>query len=337
MEIKKYFVVAILAICFLSLIIGGFNSAVQNAKSEKAQKIKNAFSGGIPKIALIKLNGVIDASEGQASFLTDDYGAQGLLKSLKDANADKSVKAIIIKINSPGGTVATSQNIYHEIMRIRKNKPVVAVMEDVAASGGYYIASAADRIIAQEGTLTGSIGVIFQTMDAHKLLTEKLGIKSNVIKSGTFKDAGSASREMTPQERELFQNIINDAYGQFLTAIENGRIKTENIYNVPKRNLDNTTLKKYADGRIFTGKQAYEYGFVDMLGDMYLAEEITNKMTAQIYGNSYSKLPVVNYNSQSSFSQMLFGGAETLFKGDSIKSCLPKSYNMQAKLLYLWE
>ena len=337
MDKKNFFVIALLSICFLSLLVGSFNSAIQHIKSEKVQKIKNVFSENAPKIALIRLNGIIDAAEGQSGFLSEDFGAQNLLKSLKTAKEDNSVKAIIIKINSPGGTVATSQNIYHEIMRIRKNKPVIVVMEDVAASGGYYIASAADRIIAQEGTLTGSIGVIFQTMDAHRLLTDKLGIKSNVIKSGSFKDAGSATREMTAQERALFQNIVEDSYSQFLNAIENGRIKTADIYNVPKRQLDKTTLKKYADGRIFTGKQAYEYGFVDMLGDMELAQEVANKMTAQIYGKYYSKLPVVNYNSPSGFSQMLFGGAEALFGGDSIKSYLPKSYSMSGKLLYLWE
>lgn len=337
MDRKNYFVGAIILICFLSLIVGSFNTAIQNIKSEKTQKLQNVLSGSAPKIALIKLNGIIEASESQTGFLTEDFGATNLLKSLKLAKEDNSVKAIIIKINSPGGTVATSQNIYHEIMRIRKNKPVIVVMEDVAASGGYYIASAADRIIAQEGTLTGSIGVIFQTMDAHKLLTDKLGLKSNVIKSGTFKDAGSASREMTPQERVLFQNIVNDSYGQFLNAIENGRINNSDIYNIPKRNLDKVTLKKYADGRIFTGKQAYEYGFVDMLGDMELAQEITNKMTAQLYGKSYSKLPVVNYNTPSGFSQMLLGGAEAIFNGDSLKTYLPKSYNMSGKLLYLWE
>ena len=334
---KQYFVIAILVICALSLVVGAFNTASQNIKSEKTKKLQTMLSGGSPKIALVKLNGVIEASENQTNLFSEDYGAQNILKSLKTARDDNSVKAVILQINSPGGTVATSQNIYYEILRVRKNKPVIVVMEDVAASGGYYIASAADRIIAQEGTLTGSIGVIMQTVDAHKLFSDKLGLKSNVMKSGAFKDAGSSTREMTAQERALFQNIVNEAYNQFLTAIENGRVGRNDNYSIPRQNLDKTTLKKYADGRIFTGNQAYNYGFIDMLGDIELAQNVAQKMADEKFDKNFMKLPVVNYNSQSGFSQLLFGASESIFKINPLKSYMPQSVNMSGKLLYLWE
>jgi len=313
------------------------NTAMQKAKieNEKTQKLQNIFSN-TSKIALIRLNGIIDANEGQANFLSEDFGAQNILKSLKMAKTDNSVKAVVLKINSPGGTVATSQNIYYEILRLRKIKPVVVVMEDVAASGGYYIASASDRIVAQEGTLTGSIGVIMQTMDAHRFLTDKLGLKSNVIKSGSFKDAGSATREMTAQERALFQNIVDDAYSQFVTAIENGRINRIDTYKAHKQDLTKNTLKKYADGRIFTGAQAYKYGFVDMLGDLELGQIIAAQMASERFHRDFTKLPLVNYNAQSNFSQMLFGATESLFQSD-LKSYFPISMNMSKKPLYLWE
>ena len=339
-KLQNIFVIGILTICFLSLIVGGFNTTIQGfkAKNEKAKKLKNIFGTGSPKIALIQLNGLISAGEGQNNFFSESNSAQNVLKSLKCAKKDNSVKAIILKINSPGGTVATSQNIYYEVLRLRQTKPVVVVMEDVAASGGYYIASGADRIIAQEGTLTGSIGVIMQTMDAHKLLTDKLGLKSNVIKSGAFKDAGSSSREMSPQERELFQNIVNDSYNQFISAITKGRVQRNDKYSVPKKDLTKENLKKYSDGRIFTGHQAYNYGFVDILGDMETAQQIATKMASEKFSKNMGKnLPVVNYNEMSNFSQMIFGAQEAFFKGDSIKNYLPDSMTMSKKPLYLWE
>ena len=334
---KQIFVWAILIICALSLVVGAFNTTVQNIKSEKTQKLQTVLAGGSPRIALIKLNGMIEASENQAGLFSEDFGAQNILKSLKAARDDNSVKAVILQINSPGGTVAMSQNIYYEILRVRNLKPVVAVMEDVAASGGYYIASAADRIIAQEGTLTGSIGVIMQTVDAHKLFSDKLGLKSNVMKSGTFKDAGSATREMTQRERELFQNIVNEAYNQFLNAIATGRIARQDNYSVEKQNLSAENLSKYADGRIFTGNQAYNYGFVDMLGDVELAQNVAHKMANEKFGKNFLKLPVSNYNAPSGFSQFFFGASESLFNYNTLKSYMPQSINMSGKLLYLWE
>lgn len=336
---KNFVVILILIISFVSLIVGSLNSTTNNVKveNEKTSKLKEAFSSGSSKIALIKLNGIIDSSESQASFLSEDLSASNLLKSLKLAREDKSVKAVIVEINSPGGTVAASQNIYNEIMRLRKIKPVIAVMDDIAASGGYYIASAADRIIAQEGTLTGSIGVIMQTMDAHKLLSDKLGLKSNVIKSGLYKDSGSATRAMTDDERALFQNIVNDSYSQFLVAIEQGRINRDDKYLVEKAELTLSNLEKYADGRIFTGRQANQLGFIDMIGDIELAKNLASKMASEKFKKDYSNIPVNIYSAPSNFSQKFFGATESMFKGNSLNQYFPNSMNMSKVPLYLWE
>lgn len=338
-EYKSFVVILILIISFISLIVGSLNSNVNNAKveNEKASKLKGAFTSSSAKIALIKLNGIIDSSDSQAGFLSEDLSASNLLKSLKLAREDRSVKAVIVEINSPGGTVAASQNIYNEIMRIRKIKPVVVVMDDVAASGGYYIASAADRIIAQEGTLTGSIGVIMQTMDAHKLLTEKLGVKSNVIKSGLYKDAGSATREMTSDERQLFQDIVNDSYKQFVLAIEQGRVNRDDKYMTKKQELSKMNLEKYADGRVFTGHQAHEFGFIDAVGDIELAKDFASKMASEKFKKDFSNLPVNVYSAPSSFSQKFFGITENIFKGNTLNQYLPNSMNMSKIPLYLWE
>lgn len=338
-KFKKYFVLSLLVICFLSLIVGAFNSIALNskAKNEKTKKLQNVFKSSSSKIALIKLNGIIEASENQTSFLSQDLSSQNVLKSLKRARLDNSVKGVLLKINTPGGTVAMSQNIYQEIIRLRKIKPIIVLMEDVAASGGYYIACASDRIVAQEGTLTGSIGVIMQTMDAHKLIVDKLGLKPNVIKSGAFKDAGSSTREMTQQERFLFQNIVNDSYNQFLIAIENGRVKRNDNYSTPKQTLTKENLYKYADGRIFTGRQALNLGFVDMLGDIDIAIFELIKMSGEKFKTDLSRMPVMEYNESQGFSQMLFGATNSIFKQNSFEKYLPASMNMSNVPLYLWE
>lgn len=177
-----------------------------------------------------------------------------IIKRLRRLRKRKDIKAIILRINSPGGSVASVQEIYQEIMAIRKEKKiVVASMGDVAASGGYYVAAAADKIVANPGTLTGSIGVIME-MGNFQELFKKIGVKLEVIKSGKYKDSGSPHRSLTQEERKIFQGVINDAYDQFVRAIMDGR------------NMDKKKVLSFANGRIFTGRQAFERGLVDKLG-----------------------------------------------------------------------
>ena len=199
----------VVVLCILSLILGFFAIDKNEAYIGENKTGKNIISN-TNKVAVIELDGVI-ASSSESNFFAKEANAANMLKSLKLAKEDSEIQGVILKINSPGGTVAMSQNIYNQIINIRENKPVIAVMDDVAASGGYYIASAADRIIAQDGTLTGSIGVIFSFMDYHNLLTNKLNVDQVVIKSGKFKDIGSSTRAMLPEEKEFLMRLMKSA------------------------------------------------------------------------------------------------------------------------------
>lgn len=168
-----------------------------------------------------------------------------------------SVKAVVLRVNSPGGAVAPSQEIFQEILKFRREtgKRVVASLGSVAASGGYYIAAAADRIVANPGSITGSIGVIMQIPNLGGLL-QKVGIKTTVIKSGDNKDLGSITRDLTDAERRILQEVMDDVHSQFIEAVAAGR------------HMDRARVEPLADGRIFSGRQALGLGLVDELGDL---------------------------------------------------------------------
>lgn len=312
----------VLILCIISIFLGFLCIDTENS----------TYQGN--KIAVMELEGMIVSSY-ESGFFTKDTTSAAVLKSLKSAALDPNIKGIILKINSPGGTVAMSQNIYNQIIEIRKNKPVVAVIDDVAASGGYYIASAADRIVAQNGSLTGSIGVIFSFMDFHNFLIDKLDINPVVIKSGKYKDIGSCMRQMTPDEKKLMQNIIDDSYNQFLDAIRVGRIQRNDTYSAEKTQLKEVILKTHADGRVFTGNQAKHLGFVDVIGGEEMAQAMIEKMAQEKFMNNY-KAKLVLYNKKSAineyFSNFTEYGAKSQFK-----DLLPASMILNKRLLYLWE
>ena len=205
-------------------------------------------------VAVIPLYGVITQGSSSRSW---DRGSQQIAKRIKTLAGKKEVKAIVLDINSPGGSVGAVQEIYSAVLRAKAEtkKPFVARFGDVSASGGYYVASACDVIVAQPGTITGSIGVIFSVSNFEGLM-KKVGMRSEVVKSGKFKDMGSMSREMTPEERKLLQAMIDDSYDQFVTAVAQGR------------KMDLEKVKLLADGRIYTGRQGKEAGLVDKLGDL---------------------------------------------------------------------
>jgi protease-4 len=206
-----------------------------------------------------------------------------LLKSLRDMGKSRSVRGIVLRINSPGGSVGASQEIQAMVMRVRNEykKPVFVSMGDVAASGGYYIASAADRIYALKGTLTGSIGVIMEKPDISQL-AEKLGITMENIKTGKFKDSGMMTRSLTPDEKAMFDNLIMNTYGQFLTDVLITRedridkamrtISPEHWSKYAFATPENTSARGYltvmADGRAYTGEQGLELGLVDDIGTL---------------------------------------------------------------------
>jgi protease-4 len=195
------------------------------------------------KIALVRIEGMIVSSE-------------KIVDELNDYADDSSIKAIVIRVDSPGGGVVASQEIYNAVRNARKSgKKIVVSMGALAASGGYYVAAPADKIVANPGTLTGSIGVIMEFATIEKLL-EKIGVKGMVIKAGEYKDIGSPFRDMTEQERKLIQGVMDDVHAQFIQAVAEGR------------GLPLASVQAIADGRIFTGRQAMDLKLVDKLGDL---------------------------------------------------------------------
>lgn len=211
-------------------------------------------SGGSgDKIAIVELNDVIVSSE-------------KTVEQIKRFREDKTIKAIILRVNTPGGGVAASQEIYEEVKKTRDSGKIIVVsMGSIAASGGYYISMGSSLIIANPGTLTGSIGVIAQFMSI-KDLADKLGITQTTIKSGNLKDAGSPFRPMNDSDKAYFQDVVDNSFGQFLDVVSR------------ERKMDMETLRKYANGRVFTGLQAKEYGLIDSLGTFEDAIRITGKM-----------------------------------------------------------
>lgn len=175
---------------------------------------------------------------------------------------DESIKAIILQINSPGGGVGATQEIYREVQKITTQKPVVAAMGSVAASGGYYVAAPATKIVSNPGTITGSIGVFIQFVRLEELMT-KIGVELEIVKSGEFKDMGSPDRKLTQRDREIINALIKDLQSQFVAAVASGR------------SLSVQKVREIADGRIFSGARAKDLGLVDVLGNFQDAVEIT--------------------------------------------------------------
>lgn len=252
----------VVGIVFIAAMLGGGSSV-----EEETPTLAGASGNSL---AVVRIEGVIQPGE-DMSFWT---------QSFKAIEKNKRVRGVVVRVNSPGGAVGTSQELYEMIKRLRDaNKTVYISMGDVAASGGYYLSAAADRIYALNGTLTGSIGVIFSTPEI-SALAEKIGITENTVTSGKFKDAGSPFRPMKPEERALFDNLIQDTYNQFLDDVLAGRAKTIQaacaklapgewtalLLDNPANKEPRDYLKSIADGRVLTGRQALKVGLVDEIG-----------------------------------------------------------------------
>jgi protease-4 len=331
---------SIIGLCLLSIIIGIINTVtVKNVKPDntfKSKSIQKLFASG-NKIALVSLQGEI-SSESSGDIFGDMNTAESLRRALIKTIDDSSVKGVLIKINSPGGTVGMSQEIHSTILRLRKKKPVVVSVSDLNASGGYYISCAADRIYSEPGSLVGSIGVIMNTINAKELMTNKLGIQSTVIKSGKFKDLASPYRPLMPEEKVLLQNLINNTYNQFLNAIIVGRVNRNDTYKIEKVQLKEATLRKYADGRVFTGEVAKQLGFVDSTGGLYEAQKAVQQMAKSRFNLISSDLPIVNYNKPSGLSEFLFNASETMMPNkDMVKKSIPFSTKYPHQPLFVWE
>jgi protease IV len=202
---------------------------------------RRPFSFG-DKIAIVEIKGIITQST-------------EIIEEMRQYAEDETVKAVILRIDSPGGGVGPSQEIHREVVKLKTKKKVLASMGSVAASGGYYIACASDLIVANPGTITGSIGVVMEFTNLEELL-KKIGVKGVVLKGGEHKDIGSPFREMTPGEKRIMQDVIDNVHQQFIKAVAEGR-KMEQAKVIP-----------VADGRIFTGEQAKQFGLVDEMGNL---------------------------------------------------------------------
>ena len=207
------------------------------------------------KIGVVTIGGVI----------TDSLE---ITEIIEEYRKDSSIVAVVLRIDSPGGGVAASQEIYDAVVELKKKKKVVVSMGSVAASGGLLIACAGDKIVANPGTITGSISAIMQFANLEELL-KKVGVKSSVVKSGQYKDIGSPMREMTPEERILIQELVDDIYNQFIDVI------------VRDRKLTREQVVAIGDGRVFSGRKALEYGLVDQLGDMASAARLASELAGK--------------------------------------------------------
>lgn len=238
------------------------------------------------KVGVIEVSGVIAAS-------------RETIEQLIDFRDDAAIKAIVLRVDSPGGGVGPSQEIYEEVRKAAAVKPVVVSIGSVAASGGYYIAVPAQRIVANPGSITGSIGVIMEFTNFQELL-QKIGLRSDVIKSGEHKDIGSPVRPMSDNDRQILQSMIDDVHAQFIEAVAEGR------------KMDPEVVRPLADGRIFTGRQAMAAGLVDELGNLQDSIEVAAEL-AGIEGEPKIVYPpkprtsVLEYLIQETVSQLRHG------------------------------
>lgn len=204
------------------------------------------------KVGIVPIDGVIT-------------GSKDTIEQLETFGKDPSVKAVVLRIDSPGGGVAPSQEIFGAVLELKKKKKVVSSLGSIAASGGYLVACAADRVVSNPGTITGSISAIMHFANAEELM-KKIGIRATVIKSGKFKDIGTPTRGMTEEEREVLQDLVDDIYDQFLDSV------------AVHRKLSKESLRAVADGRVFSGRKAMKLGLVDELGDMTAAVRVAGSL-----------------------------------------------------------
>lgn len=325
-RVKRRLVIGLLGLHALALLAAGVlvvrgKGSSSSAKSDDGDK--KTFLDLHPKdtVGWVSIRGPIMSSESGKPW---EHGSEQWARRIELMAETKGVKAIVLDINSPGGSVGAVQEIYSRILRVKKQHPnikFVALFGDVAASGGYYIAAACDKIIAHPGTITGSIGVIFNVANMEGLFA-KVGYKSDPIKSGKHKDIGSPARAMTPEEHKILQDLIDDAYGQFVQAVADGRhMKVEDV-------------KPLADGRIYSGVQAKANGLVDELGDSQDAVMLAAKL-----GGIKDEKPKVRRDVEklNDLFEMLESRAAHLTLGvGPINLPLPESMTTSHGMLYMW-
>jgi protease IV len=306
MNKKRWF--ALLAAVVLFVLSSGFQLMTSVASTNFEQLFafpESKFQeevieeGANGKIVVLHLDGVIQDTAPSSLLNTTSYNHRTFLEMIEEAGSDPSVDGIILRVNTPGGGVVESAEIHDKIIAVQEEyeKPIYVSMGNTAASGGYYISAPADKIVAHPATLTGSIGVIMQGYDLSGL-ADNLGIEVNTIKSGEYKDIMSTFREMTDEERELLQTMIDDMYADFVQVIVDGRGMAEG------------KVRELADGRVYTGNQAKENGLVDELGTL----EDTIAMLKEDL--ELDNAQVVKYNNSLGFEQFLGMSVQSLFGKD---------------------
>lgn len=281
---KEYFVwlAKAMTLVVLVFVIGPLLLVSVIAGSQQALKQASPSSGDAKKsVGVVEVTGIIDNSK---EIITDLYRHMD----------NKKIKGVVLRINSPGGAVAPSQDIYDTVRRLKERKPIVASMDSVAASGGLYSALGASRILCQPGTLTGSIGVIMQVPNFQKI-SEKVGVDMVTIKSGELKDVGNSFREMTQAEKEFLEKTVAQVHEDFIQAVVDGR------------GIAKEEVLKFSDGRVILGAQAKELKLVDGYGDLYDAARAIFEILGEPLGKDETPDLVYGGDKFSAFKKLLEG------------------------------
>jgi len=279
-----------------SVELADYNRA-EAPKNDKKKESKN-------RIAMVYASGEINSGDGDDNSI----GSERIAKALRQVRLDDKVKAVVFRVNSPGGSSLASDVIWREVMLTKKVKPIIVSMGDYAASGGYYIACAADSIIAEPNTITGSIGIFAILPNMQKFFNDKLGITFDGVKTGKYADLGDINRPLTPEERAILQNEVNHGYDDFTKAVASGRNKTQAYIN------------SIGQGRVWTGSQAVKIGLVDRLGNINDAIKSAAKKA------NIKSYKLVTYPEQKSFLTKFGAGLSAEIKQNAIKSELGENF-----------
>jgi protease-4 len=313
-------VVFFVSLMGLLLVKGSFSTQTEE---ESVSKLSETLVEGTGKnkILILPIKGMITGQSSRKLFIEEPSLVDSVKQQLEHASSDNDVKAVILEINSPGGGITASDIIYNEIIEFKEktNKKVIVIMQDVAASGAYYISAAADKIMSHPTTVTGSIGVIMPLINIADLV-QKFDIEDISIKSGKMKNIGSPLKKMSEEERKVLQDIVDEMYTRFLNIIVDGR------------NMKIEDVRKLADGRIYTGKQALENGLIDQLG--YIDDAII--LAKEISGIQEAK--IIKYKKMFSLAEIFASSMDNLFGERTIKIGIHTAISDgdSPRFMYLW-
>ncbi|TDX43613.1 signal peptide peptidase SppA [Orenia marismortui] len=307
-SVKKIILSFLIAsIVFLMIVVGAIYLFVSN--------IINPDTKGVDNIAVINISGPIVGGDNGGMFSTPVSSSGSIMAQINKAKKDDTIKGLLLRVNSPGGSSAASDAIYRELKKFQATgKAVVVSMGDMAASGGYYVSMASDEIYANPATMTGSIGVIMQFTNLEELYN-KVGIDYITIKSRKYKDLGNPDRKMTEGEKEILQTMVEGVYQQFVNVVIEGR------------GMEEKRVKKLADGRVYSGEQAKSLGLVDELGNFYDAVDYLAELVGiegepnLVYYNQLSPIERLLSSFSESLSNKLlnkFFGMENNFKNNKL-------------------